>query len=126
MGHEQRREGLEALVIVGAEAHAHALCAGIHGQLQVMRGVADHQVRAGSTPNWAINSSSIFGCGLDGGLVGRARGVEQRAQPRLRQRMVQALPALAGGHGQEVVARLQRLQHVQRAGNSTRSSWRAR
>eukprot|EP01031_Cornospumella_fuschlensis_P051288 gene51289-62721_t len=43
MGDEQRLELGEGLVIVRTEADGHAGHAGIHGQLQVMRRVADHQ-----------------------------------------------------------------------------------
>jgi hypothetical protein len=101
---------------VRAVAHAQAGGAGIAGQLQVVRGVADHQraLRA-SVPNSAISSCSMRGCGLP--AVSSAVRVASNTRCRLHrlQRFVQAAAALAGGHRQPVVARLQRLQHLQRA-----------
>jgi hypothetical protein len=117
---------LEGSRLVRAVADAHARRAGVARQLQVVRGVADHQRALGRHAELGHQLLQHQRVRLAGGLVGGARGVEQAVQLRLRQRLVQAAAALAGGHGQQVVARLQRLQHGQRAGNSTSSCWRAK
>jgi hypothetical protein len=91
-----------------------------------VRGVADHQRARRVDAEFAISSSSISGCGLEAVSSAVRVASNTRAQLRLRQRVVQPAAALAGGHGQEVVARLQRLQHVQRAREQHQVVLRAR
>ena len=55
---------------------------------------------------------------LGQGFVGGAAAVEKTSQFGHGQHVVEPAPVLAGGHGEEVVTRLQPVQHFQRAGGA--------
>jgi hypothetical protein len=101
---------------VRAEAHRQRGGAGIGRQLQVVRGVAHHQGGVGRHAHLVHQLVQHLRVRLAGGLVGGAGGLEQVGQADLRQRLVQAAPALARGHRQPVAARAQVLQQLGHAG----------
>eukprot|EP01137_Pigoraptor_chileana_P009994 Opistho-2@59040 len=77
MGHEARREGLEGRRLVRAEADGDAGRAGIGGELQVVRGVADHQRAGRRDAQLGHQLLQHARMRLGRGLVGGAGGVEQ-------------------------------------------------
>ena len=73
------------------------------------------RVRSGAQPSSRISSFSMRGSGLPAVSSAQRVASNKVAERRAAQGVVEADPGLAGGHAEPVVARLQRLQHRQRA-----------
>ena len=94
MHDDTRRERIEGLAFVGTETDRHAVGAGVGGELQIVRGCRRSVCGQPRSRALAISSSSIRGCGLEGG----AGGVEQAVQLDRPEYLVEPAARLAGGH----------------------------
>ena len=98
----ERAEARERRCVVRAVAHRHRVDARVRRHPQVVRRVADHQARAGSTANIAISSSSIAGCGL--GVVSSAQRDASKTSPSPVCASARSRPAAAlAGRDRELV-----------------------
>jgi|GEM_PF-4422244 len=115
MGHHPGGEGGESRGFMRTIGHGDRGGSGVGGHLQVMRGIADHQRALRLDTKLAHQLHQHPRVGLGAGFVSCAGAIEHVAQLHVLQRFVQALAALAGGHGQPVLPRLEHGQHLQRA-----------
>ena len=115
MSHELGVEVVQHRVLVGAIAHADAGATGIARQLQVVRGVANHQCALGRGVEFRHQFAQHARVRLAGGFIGGAGGVETRAQRQCGKGQIEPDARLAGGHGQFEAARAQQVEHRQHA-----------
>jgi hypothetical protein len=111
----QAGDGLEAqqlLPAVPAGADADRVHPRAPGHLQIVGGVADHHRIRGVHAQLVQDVEEHLRMGLRERFVGRAGGMEQAAEARLLQGVVQSPAALAGGDRQEVSGVRQLAQHL--------------
>ena len=115
MGHKQGLQRSKSLGTVGPVAHRHAGTTGIARHLQVVRGVADHQgaLRRNTKLGHQLVEHQWMRFALC--LVSRTRGIKQLPQFNRPQGSIQTTATFASGHGQQVLARLEFMQHGQGA-----------
>ena len=111
MGDESRPQRTKGIRCVGTVTHANAGATGIDGHLQVVRRVANHQHARRIHTQLGHELVQHARVRLAGSFIGGARGVEQALQFHCRETGVQPAAALAGGHGQRMLALAKIGQH---------------